>query len=161
MKQFPKKQGRPDSSAMLELQIQQIIIGHSAESEWQHICMLIDSQEDKKDLWLIYELCEGKTLNELCFEVKGEFYKGDRIYMVHHSEFYHRIRNDMGLLRQFIGMMADALALFAKLSIVHADLKPDNVILDYCAETNRIQSLKIIDLGSAFLLNPEGTVVES
>ena len=146
---------------MLELQIQQIIIGHSSAPEWQHVCMLVDSKEDKKDLWLIYELCEGKTLNELCFDVKGEFYKGERIYMVHHSGFYHRIRNDLALLRQFIGMMADALSLFAKLSIVHADLKPDNVIVDYDSETNQIKALKIIDLGSAFLLNPEGTVVES
>jgi hypothetical protein len=51
--------------------------------------MLIDSVEDKKDLWLIYELCEGKTLNEHLFDVKGEFYKNERIYMVHQGDFYH------------------------------------------------------------------------
>ena len=49
--------------------------------------MLLDSVEDKKDLWLIYELCPGKTMNEHLFEVKGEFYKGERIYMVHHGNF--------------------------------------------------------------------------
>ena len=64
--------------------------------------MLIDSVEDKKDLWLIYELCPGKTMNELLFEVKGEFYKGERIYMVHHGVFYHDIRNDIDLLRDCI-----------------------------------------------------------
>jgi len=54
--------------------------------------MLRDSVEDKRDLWLIYELCPGKTMNEHLFEVKGEFYKGERIYLVHHSNFYHCIR---------------------------------------------------------------------
>lgn len=57
--------------------------------------------------------------------------------------------------------MCDALGLFARLSIVHADLKPDNIIIDYDVENQMINSLKIIDLGSSFLLNPEGHCVES
>ena len=64
--------------------------------------MLIDSVEDKKDLWLIYELCKGKTMNEHLFEVKGEFYKGERIYMVHHGDFYHALRTNINLMRDFI-----------------------------------------------------------
>jgi serine/threonine protein kinase len=123
--------------------------------------MLLDSVEDKKDLWLIYELCPGKTMNEQLFDVKGEFYKGERIYMVHHGNFYHALRNNILLLKEFLIRMVDALNLFAKLSIVHADLKPDNILIDYDSENETILSLKIIDLGSSFLLNPEGHVVKS
>jgi serine/threonine protein kinase len=123
--------------------------------------MLLDSVEDKKDLWLIYELCPGKTMNEHLFDVKGEFYKGERIYMVHHGHFYHALRNNILLLKEFLIRMVDALNLFAKLSIVHADLKPDNILIDYDSENETILSLKIIDLGSSFLLNPEGHVVKS
>jgi serine/threonine protein kinase len=123
--------------------------------------MLIDSVDDKKDLWLIYELCEGKTMNEHLFDVKGEFYKGERLYMVHHGSFYHALRNNMNLMKDFIARMCDALGLFARLSLVHADLKPDNIIIDYDQENQTILSLKIIDLGSSFLLNPEGHIVES
>ena len=65
------------------------------------------------------------------------------------------------LLQDFVARMSDALSLFARLSIVHADLKPDNIIIDYCSETQSIKSLKIIDLGSSFLLNPEGHIVDS
>jgi serine/threonine protein kinase len=123
--------------------------------------MLLDSVEDKKDLWLIYELCPGKTMNEHLFDVKGEFYKGERIYMVHHGHFYHALRNNILLLKEFLIRMVDALNLFAKLSIVHADLKPDNILIDYDSENETILSLKIIDLGSSFLLNPEGHIVKS
>ena len=48
--------------------------------ERENICMLLDSIAEKKDLWLIYELAPGKTINEHMFTVKGEFYKGERIY---------------------------------------------------------------------------------
>ena len=70
------------------------------------MCLLLNYVEDKKDLFLIYELVEGKTLNELLFEVKGEFYKGERIYHVNHSSFYHQIRNDNRLLANFIRRMS-------------------------------------------------------
>lgn len=123
--------------------------------------MLIESVEDKKDLWLIYEVCPGRTMNEHLFEVKGEFYKGERVYMVHHGNFYHALRNNLDLLRDFIYRMSETLSLFAKLSIVHADLKPDNILIDFDDHTQQITSLKIIDMGSSFLLNPEGHIIKN
>lgn len=80
--------------------------------------------------------------------------------MVHHGSFYHALRNNVDLLRDFIIRISDALNLLAKLSVVHADLKPDNIIVDFNEESETIQSLKLIDLGSSFLLNPEGHVVK-
>ena len=73
--------------------------------EREQICQLLDSVEDKKDLWLVYELCEGRTMNDHLFDVRGEFYKGERIYMVHHSHFYHAIRTNLSLLKDFIFRM--------------------------------------------------------
>ena len=121
----------------------------------EYVCKLLDYQEDKKDLFLIYELCTGKTMNEHLFDVKGEFYKGERIYFVNHSNFYHQLRNDLKLLTSFIKMMTSVLQLFYQAGVVHADMKPDNILIDFCEETNTIKELKIIDLGSAFLLNHE------
>lgn len=122
--------------------------------------MLVDSIAEKKDFWLVYEVCKGQTMNEHCFNVKGEFFKGERIYMVHHSNFYKDIRNNFQLLKEFLIRMCSVLNVLATLNIVHADLKPDNIIIDYDEQTQSIKALKVIDFGSAFLLTPEGHVLE-
>jgi len=73
--------------------------------EQENICILIDSILEKKDFWLIYELCKGRTMNEHLFNVKGEFFKGERIYAVNHGSLYHALRNNMSLLQDFIARM--------------------------------------------------------
>ena len=63
--------------------------------------------------------------------MKGEFFKGERIYQVQHKRFYSDLRHNINLLKEFILRMCQALDLFARLGIVHADLKPDNLIVEY------------------------------
>lgn len=46
-----------------------------------HIATFIDYKSTKLDDWHISELC-GKPLSSLLFDVKGEFYKGERLYGV-------------------------------------------------------------------------------
>lgn len=156
LKQFPKIGGKCDSSATVEIQIQQRLQKQMKTTQGgENICLLLQYIEDKKDLWLVYEVCKGKTMNEAMFEVKGEFYKGERIYLVNHSVFYHKLRNDLSLLADFIRRMTAVLELFYQAGVVHADLKPDNILIDYDEESGQISDLKIIDLGSSFLLNHE------
>ena len=112
--------------------------------------------DEAKDLFLVYELCPGKTMNEHLFEVKGEFYEGQRIYKVNHGQLYHALRSNLNLLRSFLTRLCLALNMFARFGIVHADLKPENIIIEYDSHTETIISLKIIDLGSSFLLTKQG-----
>ena len=59
----------------------------------------------------------------------------------------------MNLVADFIKRMAYVLEILNKACIVHADLKPDNILIEYDEQSNKIINLKVIDLGSAFLLN--------
>ncbi len=94
------------------------------------------------------------------FEVKGEFYKGERIYKVNHWALYFSLRNTLSVTKDFIRRMCEALSLFSRLGIVHADLKPDNILIDFDEESQVIRSLKIIDFGSAFMLSTDGRVLK-
>lgn len=55
-----------------------------------NLCKLLDSRDERQDLWLMFELC-GKPLSKTLFEVKGEFYKGERIYSVLHQQDIYNV----------------------------------------------------------------------
>mmetsp|Transcript_32068 Transcript_32068/g.31369 ORF Transcript_32068/g.31369 Transcript_32068/m.31369 type:complete len:163 (-) Transcript_32068:435-923(-) len=129
-----------------------MIKSHSKAQGAEHVAELLDFIEDRKDVWLVYEVCRGKNLNECLFEVKGEFFKGERIYQVRHSPFYHQLRNCSGIMQDFLSKMASVLNLFSRIGMVHADLKPDNILVEFDEDRNEIVSLKVIDFGSAFIL---------
>jgi len=45
------------------------------------IAKLIDDIEEGKDYWLVYEV-GSYSMSKHLFDVKGEFFKGERIYHV-------------------------------------------------------------------------------
>jgi serine/threonine protein kinase len=161
MKQFPfKDKKQVDNSAKVEFQVQSLLKRYTQPADCENLCMMHECIEDRKDLWLIYELCSGTTLSDHLGTVKGEFYKNERVYKVQHGSLYYALRNDLTLLADFLRRLASALATMSRLCIVHADLKPENIIVDFDEESGTIKSLKIIDFGSAFILSPEGHSLE-
>ena len=47
----------------------------------RNIAALIENYSTRNDQWLIFEQ-GGSSLSKMLFDVKGEFYKGERIYAV-------------------------------------------------------------------------------
>eukprot|EP01017_Pseudomicrothorax_dubius_P011559 TRINITY_DN1434_c0_g1_i2.p1 TRINITY_DN1434_c0_g1~~TRINITY_DN1434_c0_g1_i2.p1 ORF type:complete len:476 (+),score=125.05 TRINITY_DN1434_c0_g1_i2:370-1797(+) len=108
-----------------------------------------------KDTWLVYEL-GGRTLTKALFDIKGEFARGERIYNVQQMALYRSIKRSSRHLKMIIRSLASALVLLADNNIVHADLKPDNVLVDYSEAEDRLRAVKLIDFGSAAFVGPEG-----
>ena len=78
----------------------------------------------------MFELC-GKSVCKELMDVKGEFYRGERIYQVlHNTRSYHILqKTDCYYFKEFIRKVVNALALIQMAGIVHCDLKPENILV--------------------------------
>jgi serine/threonine protein kinase len=53
-------------------------------------------------------------------------------------------------LQDFIRKMAEVYTILSSVKVIHADIKPDNILIKIDDKTGRISDLKLIDFGSAF-----------
>lgn len=104
LKQFPKTKSNPfDSTAVNEIEIGNLMFpmqvkegcegdndeeferGFALDTEenpgMKNISKLLDIIDEKQDLWLVYEV-GSECLSKHLHEVKGEFFKGERIYNI-------------------------------------------------------------------------------
>lgn len=115
-KQFPWVGRRFDESSDNEIQIHKIFKNFEAKKEshpgFNCITKLKNTVEDSKDRWLLYEL-GGNCLTKELFDVKGEFFKGERIYQVKHMPLYYKLKKDFGMIKKFMTCLLHAFDLFA------------------------------------------------
>lgn len=63
------------------------------------------------------------------------------------------------MLKDFLRLIGEALDALATKLVVHADLKPDNILVEFDGE--RVKSIKLIDFGSSFMFNQESKITAS
>ncbi len=62
----------------------------------KHITKLLDLIETNKDIWLVYEL-GGDTLSKQISNIKGEFFKGERMYNIDFLKLHGWLKKDSKL----------------------------------------------------------------
>ena len=164
LKQFPKVKGQAtiDNSAKIEIETGNTLfpwneehtqktfaIDPSLNPGIKSIAMLIDQISEKQDFWLVYEVGSG-CLGKLLVDVKGEFYKGERIYNCAHKKFYMALARSSRILATLIRKIAEIFEVLSQFGIVHSDIKPDNILVEMNSNETDIKAIKLIDFGSAF-----------
>lgn len=135
-----------------------------------YIVEIYDNYEDNNDIWFAFEK-GGKCLSNLSFKIKGEFLKNERIYSIKKGRFLKLLFSHVDQLKILIKKLLLGIDFINSQGIVHADIKPENILIDYIDEeaiqnedtkgkeeqvnqpllTNfLITKVKIIDFGSAF-----------
>jgi serine/threonine protein kinase len=113
------------------------------------IARLLNQVDEVKDFWLVYEV-GSEPLGKHLTEVKGEFYKGERIYNVAHQGFYRILSRDTKILSTLVKKLAEIFEVLSRFGIVHSDIKPDNILVKLNSTQTDIEDVKLIDFGSAF-----------
>jgi len=72
---------------------------------------------------------------------------------VKYSDAYYVLKRDKRLFKKLISEIVKGIKFLSGLGIVHGDIKPDNILVDF--DGYEFHSVKIIDFGSAFVLDDE------
>ena len=124
------------------------------DSNCELIPKIYDAYEDNNDIWFSFEK-GGNSLSNLCFKIKGEFEKGERIYLIQKGQFLVSLFSNISQFKYLFKELVKGIHYINSKGIIHSDIKPENILIEYTKNPNSfyITSIKIIDYGSAFLFN--------
>ena len=109
------------------------------------------------DLSLVYAR-GGRTLAEAMWTIKGQFHRGERVYHVLQSDLWHSLfDDDARLFKSLLRSLLHAVALLRESQVAHADIKPDNILVDYDSVGKEFRSILLVDFGSAFRFYEAGS----
>ena len=112
---------------------------------------LYEYYENNNDIWFSYEK-GGSSLSSLSFQIKGEFDRGERIYNIQKGIFIKYLFSNISQFKFFIKKILEGIDFINSQDIIHSDIKPENILIEYSYINNifEIKKIKIIDYGSAF-----------
>ena len=125
---------------------------------------IFDVYEDNNDLWFSFEK-GGTSLSALCFKIKGEFEKGERIYHIQKGLFLISLFSTISQFKFLLKSLLSSINYINNTGIIHSDIKPENILIEYEGSSSEknfiIKTIKIIDYGSAFFVNNTSLVASN
>ena len=127
------------------------ILNNNEKNICEIIPKLYEYYEDNNDIWFAYEK-GGNSLSSLSFKIKGEFEKGERIYNIQKGIFIKYLFSNIIQFKSFIRKILSGIDYINTQDIIHSDIKPENILIEYTYINNTfdINQIKIIDYGSSF-----------
>ena len=124
---------------------------NDSKNNCEIIPKLYDFYEDNNDIWFAYEK-GGYSLSSLSFKIKGEFEKGERIYNIQKGIFIKYLLSNIMQFKLFIKKILLGIEFINEQNVIHSDIKPENILIEYSNTNNifEIKKIKIIDYGSSF-----------
>ena len=120
---------------------------------------IFETSEDSSDIWFSFEK-GGISLSSLTFNIKGIFEKGERIYQIQKGEFLILLFKNISQFKYLIRKVLEGIDYINKKGIIHSDIKPENILVQFNKEGNFfINSVKIVDYGSAFYFNNKSPLI--
>ncbi|EAR93546.4 Serine/Threonine kinase (macronuclear) [Tetrahymena thermophila SB210] len=113
----------------------------------------------QRDIFIVYEL-GGGSLSSILYEIKGEFYKNERVYKINFTELHDKLfqTKSNNLLRSLMRHFFNALDLLQNQKIVHCDVKPENILVELDQSEASFQKVHLIDFGSCFSFKDVGSI---
>jgi serine/threonine protein kinase len=169
VKQVAKTASRPHDieAAKRELWIADLLFGTAGASGVCHVIRVLEKSETKSDYWLVMEH-GGQPLTKVLFTTKGEFHRGERVYRLVDQPLYKAMlaqvipdnwsSAEAPLFVQLAQQLLRALEGLAARGVVHADIKPDNILAT--APEKGVQ-LRLADFGSSFSWDNVGSSIST
>ena len=133
------------------------------EDECDLIPKIYETYEDSSDIWFSFEK-GGISLSSLSFNIKGIFEKGERIYQIQKGEFLIMLFKNLSQFKFFVKKIIKGIDYINKKGIIHSDIKPENILVQFNINNEpeknlEINSVKIVDYGSAFYLENKSPLI--
>ena len=133
------------------------------EDECDLIPKIYETHEDSSDIWFSFEK-GGISLSSLSFNIKGIFEKGERIYQIQKGEFLIMLFKNLSQFKFFVKKIIEGIDYINKKGIIHSDIKPENILVQFNINNEpeknlEINSVKIVDYGSAFYLENKSPLI--
>ncbi|CAI9149524.1 unnamed protein product, partial [Rangifer tarandus platyrhynchus] len=123
-----------------------------------HIARFYGVTQGKNSLFLVQEFA-GLPLSKLIRSIKGEFVDMRRVYRIAEKPYYTEMKRNPRILKRILRNVLEVLELLNHIGYVHADLKPDNILVKRSEDEGNCGDVKVIDFGCAFRHEEEGGTV--